>query len=65
MNIGSKEYKEIQIIKEDGELIASITDENIIVKDGYEAAYYSGTQKFVPEDSFSKHYGKSDKSRNY
>lgn len=33
--ISDKEYREIQIITEDDELIVSITDEDIIVKDGY------------------------------
>ena len=33
--ISDKEYREIQIITEDAELIVSITDEDIIVKDGY------------------------------
>lgn len=31
--ISDKEYREIQIITEDDELIVSITDEDIIVKD--------------------------------
>ena len=39
MKIGDKEYKELLIVKEDGELVASITDENVILKEGYEAAY--------------------------
>lgn len=34
MIISDKEYKEIQIITNDGELIASITDEDVIEKDG-------------------------------
>lgn len=33
--ISDKEYREIQIITEDDELIVSITDEDIIVKVGY------------------------------
>lgn len=33
--ISDKEHREIQIITEDDELIVSITDEDIIVKDGY------------------------------
>lgn len=32
MIISDKEYKEIQIITNDGELIASITDEDVIEK---------------------------------
>ena len=33
--ISDKEYREIQIITENDELIVSITNEDIIVKDGY------------------------------
>jgi len=33
--ISDKEYKEIQIITNDGELVASITDEDVIERDGY------------------------------
>ena len=33
--ISDKEHREIQIITEDDELVVSITDEDIIVKDGY------------------------------
>ena len=36
MIISNKEYREVQIITEDDELIVSITDEDVIVKDGYE-----------------------------
>lgn len=35
MVISDKEYKEIQIITNDSELIASITDADVIEKDGY------------------------------
>lgn len=35
MTLNNKEIKEIQIITDENELIASITDENIIEKDGY------------------------------
>lgn len=35
MEIAGKEYKELQVLTGDGELIASITDENVIEKDGY------------------------------
>ncbi len=35
MIVSDKEYKEIQIITNDGELIASITDEDVIEKKGY------------------------------
>lgn len=35
MKIAGKEYKELQVLTDDGELIASITDENVIEKDGY------------------------------
>ncbi len=35
MTIGDKEYSEIQITTEEDELIASITDEDIIGKNGY------------------------------
>lgn len=33
--LGEKEYEEIQILTEKNELIASITDEDIIEKNGY------------------------------
>lgn len=35
MTLNNKEIKEIQVITDENELIASITDENIIEKDGY------------------------------
>ncbi len=35
MKIGENEIKEIQIVTDDNELIASITDEDIIGKSGY------------------------------
>ena len=35
MIISDKEYSEIQILTEDDELIASITDKNVIEKSGY------------------------------
>lgn len=35
MKIGENEVKEIQIVTDDNELIASITDEDIIEKSGY------------------------------
>lgn len=35
MVISNKDYKEIQIVTNDGELIASITDEDVIEKKGY------------------------------
>lgn len=35
MTIGGKEYIEIQVITDDGELISSITDEDIIARAGY------------------------------
>lgn len=35
MKIQDKEIKELYITTDDNELIASITDENIIEKDGY------------------------------
>ncbi len=35
MKIGENEVKEIQIVTDDGELIASITDDDIIGKSGY------------------------------
>lgn len=38
MIISDKEYKEIQIIANDGELIASITDLDVIEKKGYKVA---------------------------
>jgi hypothetical protein len=33
--VGNKEYSEIQILTEENELIASITDKDVIEKDGY------------------------------
>lgn len=38
MVISDKEYSEIQIVAAEGELIASITDEDIVEKDGYKVA---------------------------
>lgn len=35
MVVLDKEYSEIQILTKDNELIASITDEDVIEKDGY------------------------------
>lgn len=35
MTISDKEYSEIQIVTKDGELIASITDVDVIEKEGY------------------------------
>lgn len=35
MTLNNREIKEIQITTNENELIASITDENIIEKDGY------------------------------
>lgn len=40
MKIGDREVKEINIVGDDDELIASITDENIIEKDGYTVQFY-------------------------
>lgn len=37
MNIAGKEFKEILIIKDNEELVISITDENVIEKEGYKA----------------------------
>lgn len=34
MIVADKEYSEIQIVTKDNELIASITDEDVIEKDG-------------------------------
>ena len=39
--ISDKEYREIQIITEDDELIVSITDEDVIVKEGYKVVCVS------------------------
>ena len=33
--IGDKEYEELQILTDDDELIVSVTDEDIIEKEGY------------------------------
>lgn len=41
MIISDKEYKEIQIITNDGELVASITDEDVIERDGYKVVCVS------------------------
>ncbi len=35
MNISNQQYSEIQILTEENELIASITDEDVIEKSGY------------------------------
>ena len=35
MIVTDKEYSEIQIVTNDNELIASITDKDVIEKDGY------------------------------
>ena len=35
MKIAEKEYEEIRIVTSENELIASITDENVIEADGY------------------------------
>ena len=40
--IDGKEYKEIQILTKDNELLVSITDENIIEKDGYKVVSVPG-----------------------
>ena len=40
--IDGKEYKEIQILTKDNELLVSITDENIIEKDGYKVVCVPG-----------------------
>ena len=36
---GDKEYKEIQIVTEDNDLIASITDSDVTEKDGYKVVF--------------------------
>lgn len=35
MEIAGKEYKELQVLADNDELIVSITDENVIEKEGY------------------------------
>lgn len=35
MEIAGKEYKELQVLTVDDELIVSVTDENAIEKEGY------------------------------
>lgn len=35
MKIAGKDFQEVQVISDDGELIASITDEDVIEKAGY------------------------------
>lgn len=35
LNVADKEYSEIQIVTKDNELIASITDTDIIERNGY------------------------------
>lgn len=50
MIIGENEYSEIQIVTEDDELIASITDEDIIWKDGYKVVC-------VPPETFADKAG--------
>lgn len=37
MKIAGKEFKEILVIKDNEELVISITDENVIEKEGYKA----------------------------
>lgn len=39
MTIGDKEYKEIQIVTEDNELIASIADSDVIEKGGCKVVF--------------------------
>lgn len=39
MIIEGKEYKEIQIVTEDNELIASITDSDVIEKGGFKVVF--------------------------
>lgn len=41
MIIGEEEREEINVVSEDGELIASITDEDIIEKNGFKVACVS------------------------
>ena len=35
MKIAGKEYKELQVLTDDEELVISITDENVIEAEGY------------------------------
>ena len=35
MEIAGKEYKELQVLTGDDELIVSVTDENVIEKEGF------------------------------
>ena len=35
MEIAGKEYKELQVLTDNDELVVSITDENVIEKEGY------------------------------
>lgn len=39
MKVGNQEVKQIIVKTADGELIASITDENVIEKEGYAVEY--------------------------
>lgn len=42
VSIGETKYREIQVLTEDDELIASITAENVIEKDGYKVVCVPG-----------------------
>lgn len=41
MKLGEKEVQEVQILTNENELIASITDEDVIEKDGYKVVCVS------------------------
>lgn len=61
IKLGTNEYKEITVTKED-ELIASITADEVITKEGYkvmcvpaETSTYSGTHKTLVRDNNTPH----------
>lgn len=41
MEIAGKEYKELQVLADNDELVVSITDENVIEADGYKVVCVS------------------------
>lgn len=51
MIIGNKRYEEIQIITDDNELIVSITDEDVVEKEGHRVVFErSGTERGDEDD---------------
>lgn len=50
MKIGEKEVQEIQILTNENELIVSITDEDVIEKDGYKVVCVSARDYLFESD---------------